>query len=416
MAAERAGRYRLEEVIGAGSFATVHRATDERLQDTVVLKVLAENHSLNPEIRERFIGEGRGLRKVQNPHVIAVHDIGETDRQQPFLVLEHADRGTLAQRVGRLRAQGWTATRADVLAVGRALADAVGAVHAAGLVHRDLSPPNLLLAAVPQEVQHGDGARSGGSSAEVITGDERLMVADLGMCKDLALNSGLTVAGGTAGFRPPEQQGGPAVVDTRADLWAMSALLLWLIEGACLPSELEGALRQSLADDPDDRHQDVTAWLADVEAALAPVRPVTGTGEVDPPPGDPGARAEAPRSGGSSRARRRITAAVVVLALVLALAGGVLIGRWMAAPGSSTEQASVAISGPDQVGVGEQATFTAEVQGVSSWVWTLPGGAHVLDEQTVSLTARGAGSAEVVLRARAPDGTPVEVVHRVVVE
>src|SRR5690606_41467786 len=97
-----------------------------------------------------------------------------------------------------LRARGWTAGREDVLAVARALAAAVGAVHAGGLVHRDLSPGNILLATLPA----GEAA---GPPAAVVRPDERLVVADLGMCKDLALSSGLTVAGGTAGFRPPEQ-------------------------------------------------------------------------------------------------------------------------------------------------------------------------------------------------------------------
>lgn len=76
-----AGRYWLEEVIGVGSFATVHRAVDDRLEDTVVVKILAENHSLNPEVRERFIAEGRALRRVSSPHVVTVHDIGESERQ-----------------------------------------------------------------------------------------------------------------------------------------------------------------------------------------------------------------------------------------------------------------------------------------------------------------------------------------------
>lgn len=98
-------RYQLAEVIGVGSFATVHRAHDALLDDTVVLKVLAENHSLNPEIRERFISEGRSLRKVEGSHVVTVHDIGETPRQQPYLVLEYADRGTIQDRVASLRKQ-----------------------------------------------------------------------------------------------------------------------------------------------------------------------------------------------------------------------------------------------------------------------------------------------------------------------
>src|SRR5699024_11049811 len=109
------------------------------------LKVLAENHSLNPEVRERFIAEGRSLRRVDSPHVLTVHDIGESERQQPYLVLEYADRGTLADRVAALRGTGWTASAADVLVTARGLGAAIEAVHEAQLVHRDLSPGNVLL-------------------------------------------------------------------------------------------------------------------------------------------------------------------------------------------------------------------------------------------------------------------------------
>lgn len=231
----RVGHYRLGEVIGVGSFATVHRATDERLHDEVVVKMLAENHSLNPEIRERFIAEGRSLRKVSSPHVVRLYDIGESPAQQPYLVLELADRGTLAERVAHLRAQGWLATGEDVLALARPLAGALESVHAARLVHRDLSPGNVLLTSVvgaplpdPGPPRPDDAADGGAGSGKLVRADERVVVADLGMCKDLALSSGLTVAGGTAGFRPPEASAGPALVDTRADLWSLSRLLLWL--------------------------------------------------------------------------------------------------------------------------------------------------------------------------------------------
>jgi len=397
---ELMGRYRVGDVIGVGSFATVHRAVDERLDDTVVVKVLAENHSLNPEIRERFIAEGRALRRVASPHVVTVYDIGESDRQQPYLVLEHADRGTLAERVRDLRAAGWTAERADVLAVARGLAAAVEAVHAARLVHRDLSPGNVLLRTGPDAPAADPlpgGSPPGDSPSAVVRPDERLVVADLGMCKDLALSSGLTVAGGTSGFRPPEQDG-PGTVDTRADLWAMSALLAWLADGADLPRALPRALRHSLADAPSRRHPDVAAWLADVEAALAP---------ADEAPGVP-----APRT----RGRRRTTTAAVV-AVVLGAGVGLGAGLGAAAwlddrPRATAGAAGVAISGPASAVVGEPVTLTAQVTGADHWVWTLPTGAYTADDGSVELTASAPGRAEVVLEARAPDGTALTAVHR----
>src|SRR5690625_4562633 len=123
---QRIGRYEVIDRLGAGSFATVYRAYDLRLEDEVAVKVLAENHALNPDLLERFIGEGRALRRARNPHVAAVHDIGELPHNQPYLVLELADRGTLGARVEALRAQGWKAGRGDVLIVARSLAAALG--------------------------------------------------------------------------------------------------------------------------------------------------------------------------------------------------------------------------------------------------------------------------------------------------
>lgn len=420
---ERLGRYRLEAVIGVGSFATVHRAVDDWLEDTVALKVLAENHSLNPEVRERFIAEGRSLRRITSPHVVTVHDIGESERQQPYLVLELADRGTLADRVAQLRGEGWTATPADVLVLAREAAAAIEAVHEAHLVHRDLSPGNLLLTTAPGAGLVGTGDSDPGEPEEVralarvVAPDERLVVADLGMCKDMALNSGLTVAAGTSGFRPPEQSGGAGIVDTRADLWALSAVMTWLCEGADLPEELTRVLRRGQADDPEDRHPDVAGWLADIETALRPPEP-------DPDP-DPGAATDEPsRSGsaadpGSAPATRRPVLRLVVVAVLAAMAFGALgayLGhRWQDGPTSQSASATVAIEGPDRVAAGEEATFSAATTGLDSWVWTLPSGQHIIDEETITMTAQTAGWAELVLRGRDAEGTDLEVTHRLTV-
>ena len=132
----------------------------------------------------------------------------------------------------------------------RQLATALAAVHRAQLVHRDLSPVNVLLTSL-DITDPPDSRRAG---LRLMREDEQVLVADLGMCKDLAINSGLTVAGGTTGFRPPEMQAGPAIVDGRADLYSLSALLAWVCEDADLPEALDRALARGQARDQADRH------------------------------------------------------------------------------------------------------------------------------------------------------------------
>ncbi|NDK31240.1 serine/threonine-protein kinase [Nesterenkonia haasae] len=406
--AERLGHYLLGDVIGVGSFATVYRAIDERLDDEVVVKVLAENHSLNPEIRERFIAEGRSLRRVEGSHVVTIYDIGESERQQPYLVLEYADRGTVRERVAALWQSGWRASREDILAFARPLAAAVDAVHRAQLVHRDLSPGNILLTTKPSELI---GDETSNLHSQVVATDERLMIADLGMCKNLAMNSGLTVSGGTAGFRPPEQDS-PGVVDTRADIYAISAVLNWLAQDADLPGAADKVIRRGMSAKPHRRQPNASVWLNELEDALAPPESA--------PEREPAAEStqDAPPTTWVGLLRRRF---VVVLLLVAfaggALLGGTLLGQWLSGgqeqSAAEAGGATIGITGPEEVTVGESAVFNAEVSDLESWVWALPSGRHLADEPEVLLTPTAPGTAEIVLRARLPDGQDLEARHSI---
>ena len=106
----RLGRYAVRRRIGSGGFATVWLAYDEQLDSPVAIKVLADNWTEDHQIRQRFLEEGRYLRKVESPHVVSVYDAGELDDGRPYLVMSYADQGTLADR---LEVEGLTVGAGD---------------------------------------------------------------------------------------------------------------------------------------------------------------------------------------------------------------------------------------------------------------------------------------------------------------
>src|SRR5215218_2006876 len=95
----RLGRYAVRRRIGSGGFATVWLAYDEQLDSPVAIKVLADNWTEDHHVRQRFLEEGRYLRRVESPHVVSVYDAGELEDGRPYLVMSYADQGTLADRL-----------------------------------------------------------------------------------------------------------------------------------------------------------------------------------------------------------------------------------------------------------------------------------------------------------------------------
>jgi hypothetical protein len=196
----------------------------------------------------------------------------------------------------------------------------------------------------------------------------------------------------------------------------MSALLAWVAEGTTTPRAFRKVISTGTSTAPRNRQKDTETWLADVEQALAPPPPA--------PPADPTAAgdgaasrsADTPtafiRSRTLTRVKRALIAGLAMVALVVGLVLGATFGPG-ATPPSHRGDSSIAISGPDQITVGEAAEFTADVEGVSSYAWTLPNKQFVADQQTVTITATSPGDAEVVLRSRAADGTDLEVRHQI---
>jgi len=197
------GRYRLDHVLGSGAFATVWKAYDPELDTVVAVKILAENWSVNADVRERFLTEARLLRRIESSRVVRVHDVGVAD-DRPYFVMDYIADGTLADLIGQLEPP-------DALRMAAQAAYAVQVLHAAGIVHRDIKPTNLLM-------NHTGG-------------DSRVLVADLGSAKMLADASGLTVTTGTPAYMAPEQADQSGGFDARADVYALGVVTYELVCG-----------------------------------------------------------------------------------------------------------------------------------------------------------------------------------------
>jgi Protein kinase domain/Kelch motif len=201
--------YRLEEQVGAGGMAVVYRAWDERLQRYVALKVLAPGLAADEEFRHRFIRESRAAAAIDDPHIIPVFEAGEADGML-FIAMRHVpggDLGTLLRRDGPLPA-------GRAMMIISPVASALDAAHAAGLVHRDVKPANILVDARPGRPDH-------------------VYLSDFGLSKGMLSSQRLTGSGsflGTADYSAPEQIEGRAL-DGRADQYALACTAFELLTG-----------------------------------------------------------------------------------------------------------------------------------------------------------------------------------------
>jgi Protein kinase domain len=270
---------RIDGVAGRGGMGVVYRATQLPIARAVALKVVAPECSSDPRFRRRFEQESRIAAALDHPNVVPVYASGEEDGQL-YLVM-HWVEGTDLQA---LIADSGPLAPVRAAAIVRQVGAALSAAHAAGLVHRDVKPANVLIAG-----EDGSG---------------HVYLSDFGLTLELAADPRLTQTGewiGTADFMAPEQFEARAV-DARTDVYALGCLLHSALTGlapfrrgtvaatmlahlrdepprpsaaAGVPASFDGVVSRALAKRPSDRYPSVEALVDATLAAAGEVVPAS---------------------------------------------------------------------------------------------------------------------------------------------
>jgi len=207
MVGDTIGVYEIIGKLGAGGMGEVFKARDTRLGRFVALKFLSQNVGPDATERARFLQEARAASSLDHPNICTIYDIGQTDDGRTFIVMAYYEGETLRARMARGPMQV-----ADVVRIGRQVAQGLARAHERGIVHRDVKPANIFL-----------------------TTDGTAKVLDFGIARLLDdTHTQMTRAGttiGTVNYMAPEQARGEEV-DRRADVWALGVILHEMLTGA----------------------------------------------------------------------------------------------------------------------------------------------------------------------------------------
>jgi serine/threonine-protein kinase len=402
--ADALGPYRLEGLLGRGGMGEVHRAFDSRRGRTVALKILLAELAGDEAYRARFRRESDTAARLQNPHVIPIHDFGEIDGRL-FIDMRLVDGAGLDSMI----AAGPLDPRRAVAIVSQ-VAAALGDAHRNGILHRDIKPSNVL-----------------------VTPADFVYLVDFGIARTLGDNrTALTSAGvaiGTLAYMAPERFG-EGVPDARSDIYSLSCVLAECLTGrrpfpvtdlpalmnahftappprpslerTAVPPALDEVIAHGMAKDPAARYATAEEFAAAARDALYRA-PTAGAPVASAPP----------------RRRSAVVGLAVGAVLLAAASGGVgfALGRsGTAAPdgvrtqvqaGGPTGQQTVAVAPPEETSEPDTALPKALPSGLPSGIGTLPDG-----ERPASFVYRVESNYPVTLMYTDTDGNQVTVLEQ----
>ena len=218
MTVPSAGRYEILDKLGEGGMGVLYRARDTRLSRTVALKLLNGEALQDPDRRARFVREARAASALNHPNIVTVYDIDQTPEGADCIAMEFVDGRSLDARL----AEGPLPVE-EALRYGVDVARALGAAHAAGIVHRDVKPANVMVTRSGQVKVLDFGL------AKVVPVPEGSGLAtEATVTRDAKTRAGIVL--GTPAYMSPEQARG-AAVDARSDVFSCGAMLYEMLAG-----------------------------------------------------------------------------------------------------------------------------------------------------------------------------------------